>query len=110
MSPAKEQPAFRPRVFGYFARPGQARRAHVLFLQAGLVPRRPPRCRGCRCTRGARTGEELEVGQGLGEDAAALLLHGQRDDQEAVGQLREVLDEVVLPAETKTQLQSTDAG
>lgn len=59
---------------------------------------------------GARTGEELEVGQGLGQDTTALLLHGQRDDQEAVGQLREVLDEVVLPAETKTQLQSTDAG
>jgi len=58
----------------------------------------------------ARTGEELEVGQGLREDAAALLLHGQRDHQEAVSQLREVLDEIILPAERKRQLQSHDAG
>lgn len=62
------------------------------------------------CCEAARTGEKLEVGKGLREDAAALLLHGQRDHHEAIGQLREVLDEVILPAERKRQLQSNDAG
>lgn len=45
------------------------------------------------------TSEQLEVGEGLGEDPPALLLHRQRDHQQPVGQLREVLDEVVLPVE-----------
>lgn len=58
----------------------------------------------------ARTSEKLEVGKGLREDTAALLLHGQRDHHEAVGQLGEVLDEVILPAERKRRLQSNDAG
>lgn len=58
----------------------------------------------------ARTGEKLEVGKGLREDATALLLHGQRDHQEAVGQLGKILDEVILPAERKRQLQSHHAG
>lgn len=58
----------------------------------------------------ARTSEELEVRKGLRENTTALLLHGQRDHHEAVGQLREVLDEVILPAERKRQLQSNDAG
>lgn len=58
----------------------------------------------------ARTGEKLEVGKRLGEDPAALLLHGQRDHHEAIGQLGKVLDEVILPAERRRQLQSNDAG
>lgn len=45
------------------------------------------------------TSEQLEVREGLGEDPPALLLHRQRDHQQPVGQLREVLDEVVLPVE-----------
>lgn len=70
--------------------------------------------RGCPpvlCTLGtARTCEELQVREGLREDTPALLLHGQRDHQEAISQLGEVLDEVILPAERKRQLQSNDAG
>lgn len=58
----------------------------------------------------ARTGEKLEVRKGLRENTTALLLHGQRDHHEAVGQLGEVLDEVILPAERRRQLQSNDAG
>lgn len=45
------------------------------------------------------TSEQLEVREGLGEDPPALLLHRQRDHQQPVGQLGEVLDEVVLPVE-----------
>lgn len=45
------------------------------------------------------TSEQLEVGEGLGEDPPALLLHRQRDHQQPVSQLWEVLDEVVLPVE-----------
>lgn len=45
------------------------------------------------------TSEQLEVREGLGENPPALLLHRQRDHQQPVGQLREVLDEVVLPVE-----------
>lgn len=45
------------------------------------------------------TREQLEVREGLGEDPPALFLHRQRDHQQPVGQLREVLDEVVLPVE-----------
>lgn len=45
------------------------------------------------------TSEQLKVREGLGEDPPALLLHRQRDHQQPVGQLREVLDEVVLPVE-----------
>lgn len=45
------------------------------------------------------TGEQLEVWEGLGEDPPALLLHRQRDHRQPVGQLRKVLDEVVLPVE-----------
>lgn len=45
------------------------------------------------------TSEQLEVWEGLGEDPPALLLHRQRDHQQPIGQLREVLDEVVLPVE-----------
>lgn len=58
----------------------------------------------------ARTCEELEIRKGLREDTTALLLHGQWDHQEAISQLGEVLDEVILPAERKRQLQSNDAG
>lgn len=43
------------------------------------------------------TSEQLKVGEGLGEDPPALLFHGQRDHQQPVRQLGEVLDEVVLP-------------
>lgn len=49
------------------------------------------------------TSEQLEVWEGLGEDPPALLLHRQRDHQQPIGQLREVLDEVVLPAERSTR-------
>lgn len=45
------------------------------------------------------TSEQLEVREGLGEDPPALLLHRQRDHQQPIGQLRKVLDEVVLPVE-----------
>ena len=45
------------------------------------------------------TSEQLEVREGLGEDPPALLPHRQRDHQQPVGQLRKVLDEVVLPVE-----------
>lgn len=45
------------------------------------------------------TSEQLEVRKGLGEDPPALFLHRQRDHQQPVGQLRKVLDEVVLPVE-----------
>lgn len=45
------------------------------------------------------TSEQLEVREGLGEDPPALLLHRQWDHQQPVGQLRKVLDEVVLPVE-----------
>ena len=45
------------------------------------------------------TSEQLEVREGLGEDPPALLLHRQWDHQQPIGQLREVLDEVVLPVE-----------
>lgn len=45
------------------------------------------------------TSEQLQVREGLGQDPPALLLHRQRDHQQPVGQLREVLDEVVLPVE-----------
>lgn len=52
---------------------------------------------------GALTGEQLEVGQGLREHAAALLLHRQGDDHQGVGQLGKVLDEVVLSAGEKAE-------
>lgn len=84
MSPAKEQLAFSP---------------HSQLWENALWPQ------GL-----ALTSEELEVGQGLRQHPTALLLHGQRDDQQPISQLREVLDEVVLPAERKRQLQSKDAG
>lgn len=45
------------------------------------------------------TSEQLKVGEGLGEDPPALLFHGQRDHQQPIRQLGEVLDEVVLPGE-----------
>lgn len=45
------------------------------------------------------TSEQLEVREGLGEDPPALFLHRQRDHQQPIGQLRKVLDEVVLPVE-----------
>lgn len=47
------------------------------------------------------TCEELQVGKRFGQHAATLLLHRQGDDHETVGQLREVFDEVVVPAERK---------
>lgn len=47
------------------------------------------------------TREQLEVREGLGEDPPTLLLHWQWDHQQPVGQLREVLDEVVLPVERR---------
>lgn len=47
------------------------------------------------------TCEELQVGKRFGQDAATLLLHRQGDDHETVGQLREVFDEVVVPAERR---------
>lgn len=50
------------------------------------------------------TSEQLEVREGLGEDPPALLLHRQRDHQQPVGQLREVLDEVVFPVERRERL------
>lgn len=74
----------------------------------GVVP--PVLSSGTLNPGAARTREKLEIRKGLREDATALLLHGQRDHQEAVSQLGEVLDEVILPAERKRQLQSNDAG
>lgn len=45
------------------------------------------------------TSEQLKVREGLGEDPPTLLLHWQRDHQQPISQLWEVLDEVVLPVE-----------
>lgn len=49
------------------------------------------------------TCEELQVGKRFGQHPATLLLHWQRDDHKTVSQLREVFDEVVVPAERKRQ-------
>lgn len=43
------------------------------------------------------TCEELQVGEGLRQDPPTLFLHRQGDDHETVGQLGEVLNEVVVP-------------
>lgn len=56
------------------------------------------------------TCEELQVGKGFGQHPPTLLLHWQGDDHETVSQLREVFDEVVVPAERKRTVRRTDVG
>lgn len=54
------------------------------------------------------TCEELQVGKRFGQHPATLLLHWQGDDHETVSQLREVFDEVVVPAERSRTVRRTD--